>query len=161
MTGKRIPSLSTKATLFQEHEQAFTGTEERKMKIKTLFSIILTWSVFSVAANVSFAQSNPEYIPLGSALGALYTPNSGVYSHVGIILSHPTANNLGCGTDWASRGFLALCVNTRYYNSPGKENAISWETIILDLKAAIIFLKSQPGITKVVLVGPSGGGPRS
>jgi hypothetical protein len=132
---------------------------ETKIKIKTLFSIILILSVFSVAATVSFAQSNPQYIPLGSALGALYTPNSGVYSHVGIILSHPTANNLWCGTDWASRGFLALCVNTRYYNSPGKENAISWETIILDLKTAINFLKAQPGITKVVLVGPSGGGP--
>jgi hypothetical protein len=127
------------------------------MKIKTLFAIVV--SFFSVSATLSFAQSNPRYIPLGPALGALYTPNSGVYSHVGVILSHPTANNLGCGTDWASRGFLTLCVNTRYYNNPGKETAISWETIILDLKTAVNFLKAQSGITKVVLVGPSGGGP--
>src|SRR5258705_13989999 len=52
-----------------------------------------------------------------------------------------------------------LRVNSRYFNSSGKENAISWETIILDLKAAITFLKNQKGITKVVLVGPSGDAP--
>ena len=126
------------------------------MKIKTLLSIVLISSLFSVFATLSFAQSNPRYIPLGSATGVLYTPDSGVYSHVGIIQSHPTSNNFGCGTDWANRGFMALCLNTRYFNN---ETAIRWETIILDIRAGINFIKTQPGITKVVLLGPSGGGP--
>src|SRR6266436_597985 len=126
------------------------------MKIKTLLSIVLISSLFSVFATLSFAQSNPRYIPLGSATGDLYTPDSGVYSHVGIIQSHPTSNNFGCGTDWANRGFMALCLNTRYFNN---ETAIRWETIILDIRAGINFIKTQPGITKVVLLGPSGGGP--
>jgi hypothetical protein len=79
----------------------------------------------------SLAQSNPRYVNLGSgALGALYAPDSGVYSHVAVLHSHPTANNLDCGTQWASRGFMALCLNTRYFNN---ETAIRWETIILDL----------------------------
>jgi hypothetical protein len=104
-----------------------------------------------------FAQSNPRYINLGSgAVGALYTPNSGNYSHVGIVVGHPTSNSLGCGTAWASRGFLALCFNTRYV---ANETPMSWETIILDVRSAVNFVKSQPGITKVVLVGASGGGP--
>ena len=51
---------------------------------------------------------------------------------------------------------MALCVNTRYFNN---ETAIRWETIILDIRAAITFIKAQTGITKVVLLGPSGGGP--
>jgi hypothetical protein len=54
---------------------------------------------------------------------------------------------------------MALCLNTRYFNSSGKENAISWETIILDIRAGVNFIKTQPGITKVVLLGPSGGAP--
>jgi hypothetical protein len=87
------------------------------MKIKTLLSIVLISSLFSMSASLSFAQSNPRYVPLGSATGVLYTPDSGVYSHVGIIQSHPTSNNFACGTDWANRGFMALCLNTRYFNN--------------------------------------------
>jgi hypothetical protein len=125
------------------------------MKLKILLALVLI-SYLSVSASLSFAQSNPRYVPLGSATGVLYTPDSGVYSQVGIIQSHPTSNNFGCGTAWASRGFMALCLNTRYFNN---ETAIRWETIILDIRAGINFIKSQPGITKVVLLGPSGGGP--
>jgi hypothetical protein len=51
---------------------------------------------------------------------------------------------------------LALCFNTRYV---ANETSISWETIILDVRSAVNFVKGQPGITKVVLVGASGGGP--
>ena len=50
---------------------------------------------------------------------------------------------------------MVLCMNTRYFNN---EALIRWETIILDVRSAINVIKSQPGITKVVLVGASGGG---
>src|SRR6266550_1635149 len=131
------------------------------MKKNTVSSIvvILLGLIFAVTAVPSFAQSNPRYIPLGPATGALYTPNSGGYSQIGIVYSHPTANNLGCGPDWASRGFLVLCLNSRYASGFTKETWVTWETAILDVKAAVTFIKSQPGITKVVLVGPSGGAP--
>ena len=59
-----------------------------------------------------------------------------------IVVGHPTSNSLGCGTAWASRGFLALCFNTRYV---ANETAISWETIILDVRSAVNFVKSQAG----------------
>lgn len=124
-----------------------------------LLAVLAIFSVFSLAPSQSaFAQSNPRYINLGSnAVGALYTPDSGSYSNVGIIVGHPTSNSLQCGTAWASRGFMTLCFNPRYGVS--HENAISWETIILDVRSAVNALKSQPGITKIVLVGASGGGP--
>jgi hypothetical protein len=126
------------------------------MKVSTLFSLVVAIASVCFGTSWSSAQSNPRYIPLGgAATGALYTPDSGVYSSVGIIAGHPTSNSLGCGTQWASRGFMALCMNTRYFNN---EAAISWETIILDVRAAINSLKGQPGITKIILVGASGGG---
>jgi hypothetical protein len=129
------------------------------MKVRKLSLLVLLILGVIIAAGdaTSFAQSNPRYINLGSgAVGALYTPDSGSYSHVGIVVGHPTSNSLGCGTAWATRGFLALCFNTRYV---ANETAISWETIILDVRSAVNFIKGQPGITKVVLVGASGGGP--
>ena len=126
------------------------------MKVSKLFAVVFATAAVAFTASQSSAQSNPRYVPLGgAATGALYTPDSGVYSSVGIIAGHPTSNSLGCGTQWASRGFMALCMNTRYFNN---EAAISWETIILDVRSAINFLKAQPGIAKIVLVGASGGG---
>jgi hypothetical protein len=129
------------------------------MKTTAKLLAVLTIVIVSFLApyHWAFAQ-NPRYINLGSnAVGALYTPDSGSYSSIGIIVGHPTSNSLQCGPAWASRGFMTLCFNPRYGVS--HENAISWETIILDVRSAINALKSQPGITKIVLVGASGGGP--
>jgi len=49
-----------------------------------------------------------------------------------------------------------LCFNTRFENN---EAAVRWEETPLDVKAAVDFARSQPGITKVILFGHSGGGP--
>jgi hypothetical protein len=123
----------------------------------SLYVLVLACSFSSMQIPTAVAQSNPRYINLGSgAVGALYIPDSATHSHVGIVVGHPTSNSLGCGTGWASRGFLALCFNTRYV---ANETAISWETIILDVRSAVNFIKEQAGITKVVLIGASGGGP--
>jgi pimeloyl-ACP methyl ester carboxylesterase len=48
-----------------------------------------------------------------------------------------------------------LGIRTRFGNS---EAAVNWELIALDIRSAVRFLRSQPGITKVVLIGHSGGG---
>jgi len=111
-----------------------------------------------VAASGAFAQSNPSYIRLAPAAGALYRPDSGPAPHVGIIVMHRTANYLihpAC-TELSRRGFLVLCMNSRFANN---ESQVRWELIALDVKAGVDFLRRQPGITKVVLFGHSGGGP--
>jgi hypothetical protein len=54
------------------------------------------------------------------------------------------------------RGFLVLCMNPRFDNN---EAAVRWDDIALDVKSGVEFLRKQPGITKVVLWGHSGGGP--
>ena len=43
--------------------------------------------------------------------------------------------------------------------SDNNEALVRWETIPLDVKAGVEFFKKQPGITKVILWGFSGGGP--
>jgi predicted alpha/beta-fold hydrolase len=74
------------------------------------------------------------------------------------VIGHRTANylnHIAC-RELSSRGFLALCFNTRFQNN---ETQVRWEETPLDVKAAVEFVRRQPGITKVILFGHSGGGP--
>jgi pimeloyl-ACP methyl ester carboxylesterase len=105
------------------------------------------------------AQSNPQFIAFqGTSKAALYKPDTGPAPHVGILVMHRTSNYLrhrAC-TELSRRGFLMLCMNTRFENN---EAQVDFEKLPLDVKAGVDFLRAQPGITKVVLFAHSGGGP--
>jgi len=111
-----------------------------------------------LAASSASAQSHPEYVPLGRVQAALYKPDSGPAPHVAFLVAHRTANNLSTNscTELSKRGFMVLCFNTRFINN---EAQVRWEETPLDVKAAVDFVRKQPGITKVVLLGHSGGSP--
>jgi pimeloyl-ACP methyl ester carboxylesterase len=125
------------------------------MKSRTAILSIL----FVALASMTLAQSNPRYIQFtpGAVKGALYKPDTGPAPRIGILLMHRTGNflsHLGA-TELSKRGFLALAMNPRFDNN---EAAVMWEEIALDVKSGVEFLRKQPGITKVVLFGHSGGG---
>src|SRR6266511_3526080 len=107
-----------------------------------------------------FAQSNPTYIQLapGAVKGALYKPDTGPAPHVAVLLIHRTSNFLShpATRELARRGFMVLAMNPR---SDNNEAAVNFEANALDIKSGIEFLRRQPGITKIVLFGHSGGGP--
>jgi hypothetical protein len=112
------------------------------------------------SVSVAFGQSNPAYIQFSPAevKGALYKPDSGPAPHIGILVTHRTSNVMGsltC-TELAKRGFTVLCLNPR---SDNNEALVRWESIALDVRSGVNFLRKQPGITKVLLLGGSGGGP--
>jgi pimeloyl-ACP methyl ester carboxylesterase len=111
-------------------------------------------------ASPLFAQSNPTYIQFspGSVKGALYKPDSGPAPHVAFLIIHRTANVMGSAAtrELAKRGFMVLAINPR---SDNNETIVNFETNALDIKSGVEFLRKQPGITKVVLWGHSGGGP--
>src|SRR5262252_2053810 len=112
-----------------------------------------------LAPGLAQAQSKPQFIAFqGISKGALYRPDSGPTPHVGILAMHRTANYLNhrACTELSRRGFLLLCMNTRYENN---EALVDFEKLPLDVKAGVDFLRRQPGITKVVLFAHSGGGP--
>ena len=106
------------------------------------------------------AQSNPLYVQFtpGSVKGALYKPDAGPAPHVAVLLIHRTANFLShiATTELARRGFTVLAMNPR---SDNNEAAVHFEDNALDIRSGIEFLRKQPGITKVLLLGHSGGGP--
>jgi pimeloyl-ACP methyl ester carboxylesterase len=112
-----------------------------------------------LGSELARAQSNPQFIAFpGIAKGALYRPDAGPAPHVGVLAMHRTANYLNhrACTELSRRGFLMLCMNTRYENN---EALVDFEKLPLDVKAGVAFLRRQPGITKVVLFAHSGGGP--
>ena len=122
---------------------------------------IAQWTVCALAvAAPLFAQSNPTYIQFspGSVKGALYKPDRGPAPHVAVLVIHRTANFMShlATTELARRGFMVLGMNPR---SDNNEAAVDFEKNALDVKSGIEFLRKQPGITKVVLFGHSGGGP--
>ena len=109
---------------------------------------------------IACAQSNPAYIQFtpGAVKGALYKPDSGPAPHVAVLLMHRTANFLSHigARELSRRGFLVLAMNPR---SDNNEAAVKWEENALDVRSGVEFLRRQTGITKVLLLGHSGGGP--
>ena len=119
---------------------------------------ILFFIYFSVvSAEISFAQSNPLFVQLGLAKGALYKPDSGPAPHVAVLIAHRSGNFMShiATRELSGRGFLVLGSNTRFENN---EPNVIFEDVALDVRAGVEFLRKQPGITKVILFGHSGGG---
>jgi len=115
--------------------------------------------ILGLAPGPAPAQSNPQFVAFpGTSKAALYKPDTAPAPHVGILVMHRTANYLNhrACTELSRRGFLMLCMNTRYENN---EALVDFEKLPLDVKAGVDVLRRQPGITRVVLFAHSGGGP--
>ena len=110
------------------------------------------------ASGPSLAQSNPAYVRLGPVNAARFMPDSGPAPHIAFISAHRTGNTIGSSTcnELAARGFMAICFETRYRND---DIGVQWEKLPHDVKAVVDYARRQPGITRVILLGHSGGSP--
>jgi hypothetical protein len=110
------------------------------------------------APGTASAQSNPAYVRLGPVNAAKFVPDRGPAPHIAFITAHRTGNTIGSSTctELAARGFMAICFETRYRND---DIGIQWEKLPLDVKAVMDYARRQPGITRVILLGHSGGSP--
>jgi pimeloyl-ACP methyl ester carboxylesterase len=112
-----------------------------------------------LAASAASAQSNPRYIQFtpNATKGALYTPDSGP-TPIAFLAIHRTANFMNhiATRELAKRGFMVLGMNPR---SDNNEASVNFENVALDIRQGVEFLRRQPGIQKVILIGHSGGGP--
>ena len=127
-----------------------------KTKILLLLQIILC-STVGFGLSSSFAQTNPIFVPLGQAKGAVYKPDSGPTLPVGIIVMHRESNymnNIAC-REFSRRGFVVLCMNSRFENN---EALVDWELIPLDVAQGVNYLKNTQKVSRVILYGNSGGG---
>jgi len=121
-----------------------------------LFGVIAA-SVASHASAQTAVMKEFVQFPAG-AQGLYWVPDSGPISHIAFLAIHRTADFLRHPStqELPKRGFSVLGMNSRFNNN---EESVNWELIALDVRAGVRFLRSQPGITKVILIGHSGGGP--
>lgn len=94
----------------------------------------------------------------GGGQGLYWVPSSGPISHIAFLAIHRTSDFLAhvSTQELPRRGFSVLGMNSRFKNN---EADVEWELIALDVRAGVRFLRQQPGITTVILIGHSGGGP--
>jgi hypothetical protein len=126
------------------------------MKTKILLSMLTMLSLVATGSR-SLAQTNPVFIQLGQAKGALYKPDSGPPPHVGIVVMHRESNymnNIAC-REFSRRGLMVLCMNSRFENN---EALVDWELIPLDVAQGVNYLKNVQQMSRVILYGNSGGG---
>jgi hypothetical protein len=127
------------------------------MKETIHLSAVLMMSTLVASVSNSFAQSNPTFVQLGQAKGALYKPDAGPAPHVGIVVMHREANymnNIAC-REFSRRGFMVLCMNSRFENN---EALVEWELIPLDVAQGVNHLRNAQQMSRVILYGNSGGG---
>src|SRR5215475_9107296 len=111
------------------------------MKPKIILSIPMILSLTVTVGSSSLAQTNPVFIQLGQAKGALYKPDSGPPPRIGIVVMHRESNymnNIAC-REFSRRGFMVLCMNSRFENN---EALVDWELIPLDVAQGVNHLRN-------------------
>ncbi len=106
--------------------------------------------LLALAAASALAQPPAEPITLGRTTAAVHRPQTGT-PHVAVLYENGRSAGHRMCTELALRGFLTVCINE-------SDTGDNWENVALELKAGVDYARSQPGITKVVLYGHSGGG---
>jgi pimeloyl-ACP methyl ester carboxylesterase len=92
----------------------------------------------------------------GKSRGVLWLPATGKPKTC-VIISHPRAE-FGHHYSipfWVEAGYAAFGFNTRYLNN---DATMLHENLLLDLAAAIKFLREEEGFVRIVMLGNSGGG---
>ena len=118
----------------------------------------------AATATATFAEAPPpqfvQFSP-SATKGALYRPDAAGFAdpHVGVLVMHRNSNFLShiSTGELPARGFVVLAMNPRCDNNEAR--CAPWEDNALDVKQGVEYLRQLPGITHVVLLGHSGGGP--
>ena len=130
-----------------------------KLSYGRIAAALLVVAAVLLNAHVAAAQSDPRYVRLAAKVkGALYLPDSGNKPHIGILIMHEDSNfmnHIAC-TEFAKRGYAALCVNGR---SDNNEALDYWDDLPLDAALAMRYLRETMKLPKVLIFAHSGGGP--
>lgn len=119
-------------------------------------AVALVWFLFPALSSAEAQTAQVEL--LGSMIAGLYQ-GSGANASTAIFVIHETDDFIAATpcVDLNKRGFTALCAKSQYTS----DGEVMWDQLALDVGRGVKFLRSLPGVTHVVLVGWSGGGPIS
>jgi pimeloyl-ACP methyl ester carboxylesterase len=97
------------------------------------------------------------YAPDGiKSRGLLYLP-PGVKPRTVVIVGHPRGDMAQHYSIpyWVEAGVAAFALNTRYLNN---DSTMLHENLVLDIAAAMAYLRDEQGFARIVMLGNSGGG---
>jgi hypothetical protein len=130
-------------------------------KCVTLLALLLGALSSSLCAAQEYKTT---FLPLARGVpGLLYEPASpGSKASIAVLVMHPNDDNLTPGpanacVNLAKRGYRALCANTSSTKS-GFQSDGDQDKWLLNVKAAMTYLRNKSEVKKVVLFGHSGGG---
>ena len=133
------------------------------MKSRALLAtVILTLSVWIARpAQAADQQVKTTFVRLGPGVpGVLYEPvTPGPKSAIAVFAMHSEVDYLefSACTELSKRGYRVLCANNSTHKG-GIDSDLNIDSILLDAKLAVTWLRHYPGVRKVVLLGHSGGG---
>jgi len=99
-----------------------------------------------------------QYIRIGNqAEGLLYEPTTAPPKGIALVFTHPNRNtfNEPLGREMSSRGYRVLMIN---YRGDSDSPEAFPEGYLPSVSQGVAFLRTLPGVQRVVLVGHSGGG---
>lgn len=134
----------------------------RRNRIPLVFVVTVALCLFgSAGARAQGQQIKNTFVRLGPGVpGVLYEPVvPGDKSQIGIFVMHSGVDYLtfSACTELSKRGYRVLCANNTT-SKAGTSDDGSIDRMLLDAKLGVAYLRKYPGITKVVLLGHSGGG---
>ena len=135
----------------------------KSSKVLLMFAMVVAVSfVSSCSIRTQDRQIKQTYVlPSRDMPAVLYEPvTPGEKSQIALLVMHSDRNYLSFSacTEMAKRGYRVLCANTTATNKFQPSWDIGLDGMLLDVKAAMVYLRKYPGVKKVVLWGHSGGG---
>ena len=144
-----------------------------KMKLRATLAIGVAMSIASPAVAQAIAVVSPpsphqqlpesiraSFVPLGKGEPAvLYEPlNPGPKSRIALFVMHASGDYLtfSACTELSMRGYRVLCAN----NSSDKSGTFddgNFDRVLAEAGVGVSFLRTYPGVEKIVLFGHSGG----
>ena len=131
-------------------------------KLTHFAAAILTLGVWIAGpSRAEEQQVKSTFVHLGPGVpGVLYEPvTPGPKSAIAVFAMHSEVDYLqfSACTELSKRGYRVLCANNATHKG-GIDADLSIDSILLDAKLAVTWLRHYPGVRKVVLLGHSGGG---
>ena len=103
-----------------------------------------------------------RYVNIAGRLNAQIWRPAAAGAHAGVVIvgMHDESNNIDhiSGPNLARRGYTVINANTRTAPDP-EDHDPDWDNVLTDVGALVKYAKAMPGVTKVIVLGHSSGGP--
>ena len=133
----------------------------RRALAATAALLLLSFSASASAQDRASPEAVSSYLSI-NGLNALIWRPAASSAHSGVVLvgMHDESNNMNhlSGPNLARRGYTIINANARHAPDADDRDT-DWDAVLTDVATVVKYARAMPGVTKVVLLGHSSGGP--